>query len=226
MLLQFKNVSVAGQPPFDSGLEGVTFSLAAGELALVRLEEHIPNIPLGDAAQGMIELDEGEVRYDGENWAHMKAPQVSLHRSRIGRVFEQPGWISNIDVDENIILAQLTHTHRGEVEIREEAARIAKEFQLEELPHARALMVPRAALRRAQWVRAFMGDPKLVILERPTREMPDYWSDVLVKKVNESRARGTAFLWITDEAYEWGLADMNPSLKFVMRGTKMERVEP
>ena len=225
MLLEFKNVSAAGLPPFDSGLDGVTFSLAAGELALVRLEEHIPNIPLGDAAQGMIELDEGEVHYEGENWEHMKARRVSQHRSRIGRVFEQPGWISNIDVDENVILAQLTHTHRSEEELRAEADRLAKEFELDEVPHGRAIMVPRAILRRSQWVRAFMGDPKLIILERPTREMPDYWTDILVKKVNACRARGTAFLWISDEAYEWGLAALNPSLKFMMRGTKMEPVE-
>jgi hypothetical protein len=67
-----------------------------------------------------------------------------------------------------------------------------------------------------------MGQPLLIILERPTREMPDLWTDVLLKKVGECRARGTAFIWLTDEAYEWSHAGMNPSLKFEMRGMKME----
>ncbi len=225
MLLEFKNVSVALQPPFDAGLDGVSFALDAGQLALVRLEEHVPHIPLGDAAQGLIDLDAGDVRYEGVNWVHMKPGEVSQHRSRMGRVFERPGWISNLDIDENVILAQLSHTHRREQELREEGARLAADFQVDELPRVRAIMVPRAVLRRCQWVRAFMGQPKCIILERPTREMADSWTEVLVKKVNEYRAQGTAFLWITDEAYEWDLPALNPSLKFMMQGTKMERVE-
>ncbi|MFH0907731.1 MAG: hypothetical protein V1929_03085 [bacterium] len=225
MLLEFKNVSVALQPPFDTGLDGVTFVLGEGELALVRLEEHVPHIPLGDAVQGLIDLNDGEVRYEGVSWVHMKADEVILHRSRMGRVFERPGWISNLDVDENVALAQLSHTHRREQDVLEEARRLAADFQIDELPHVRAIMVPRATLRRAQWVRAFMGQPKCIILERPTREMPDLWAEVLLKKVNEYRAKGTAFLWITDEPHEWSLPALNPSLKFAMQGTKMEGVE-
>ena len=55
--------------------------------------------------------------------------------------------------------------------------------------------------------------------------MADLWTDVLLKKVNEYRAKGTAFLWITDEPHEWDLPALNPSLKFAMQGTKMEQVE-
>ncbi len=225
MLLEFKNVSIDLAPPFDAGIADVSFALEPGELALVRLEEHVPHLPIGDAAQGLVELKQGEVLFDGKNWSRTKAAEVSHLRSQMGRVFEWYGWISNLDVDENILLAQRTHTTRSDQELIEEAARLAADFKLEAIPHSRPVMIPRGVLRRCQWIRAFMGQPKLIILERPTRELPDLWSDVLVAKVNEFRRRGTAFLWLTEEPHEWNLPAVNASLKFEMHGTKMQRVE-
>ena len=182
----------------------------------------MPHIPLADAAQGLIELKDGEVFYEATDWNHMKADEVSRHRSRMGRVFESYGWISNLDVDENITLAQRSHTQRSEAEIQEEARRLALDFQIDEIPRVRPIMVARAVLRRAQWVRAFMGQPKLIILERPAREMPNPYSDLLLKKVEVFRLQGTAFLWLTDSMYEWNHPGMNASLKFEVRGMKME----
>jgi ABC-type ATPase involved in cell division len=220
-VLEFHNVAVEPQPPYDAGLEQTTFSLGPGELALVRVDEGAPHTPLGDVAQGLVGLSDGKVLFEGRNWSGLNGDELVAARARTGRVFEGAGWVSNLDVDENIQLAQMCHTQRTPDEIQADIMELAKAFEMDELPRIRPAVTPRTVLRRAQWVRAFLSQPMMLVLERPTREMPDAWSDVLLKQVRASRARGAAVLWITDERYEWTHDGIKPTLKFEIHGPKM-----
>ena len=150
----------------------VTSTLNAADLMLVRVEEGLTRLPFVDVAQGLVEPESGRVMFLGEDWCAMPAGRSAERRGKIGRVFESHAWISNLDVDENVTLAQRHHTLRPEGEIAAEADALAAQFGLRELPHVRPAVVRRADLRRAEWVRAFLGEPRLIILENPTRDVP------------------------------------------------------
>lgn len=223
--LEFRNVSFAARPPYDAGAAGLSFSLDAGGLLLARVLPTEPHSPLADLSQGLVEPDDGTVSFAGEDWRSMTADRTVEMRRRVGRVFDEGGWINNLDVDENITLPQRYHTTRLEDEIRADARRLAAELGMGDLPSGRPSSAGRFALRRAQWVRALLGEPELAVLERPDEDMPDEWLRLLVERLNKDRARGMAVVWITSSADAGRLAQLSPTLQIDLRETKMRGAE-
>ena len=195
-ILKFNRVSYAAQPPYEQDLSEVSLELAAGAVGVVLVPSGAARLPLADLAEGLLAPDAGSVALDGEDWLDLTPDDAAAARSRIGRVFETRGWISNLDVDENITLAQRHHTLRPPVELDQEAEALARGFGLTELPRVRPATLKGAVLRRAEWVRAFLGAPALILLEFPMREVYADAMDGLLQAVQAARARGAAVLWI------------------------------
>ena len=218
IILSFENVTLAAQPPYEVGLAGVSFSLKGADLMLVRIEEGLTRLPFADVAQGLVEPDAGRVAFLGEDWRTMPPNRSAECRGKIGRVFETHAWISNLDVDENITLAQRHHTRRPENEIAAEAGALAAQFGLGELPRARPDVVRRADLRRAEWARAFIGEPQLVILENPTKDVYMDALPGLVGAVKAARGRGAAVIWMTDDVRVLSQVARESTQKLEFRG--------
>ncbi len=198
-VLDIREVHLAPRPPYDVGLAGLSLALKPGELCLVRVSEGEPVTPLADVASGIVEPEAGAVLFEGKEWSVCSADVAAAMRGRIGRVFERAGWLSNLDVDENITLAQRYHTQRNPDEILHEARALAEELGLEGIPAGRPAHVERDLLQRAQWIRALLGSPRLLLLERPGRDLPAKELAPLIAAVNKRRDRdGVAVLWLTD----------------------------
>ena len=118
-------------------------------------------------------------------------------------MFEEPGWISELDMDENITLSQQHHhPDRSLASIRDAAAELARRFSLPGLPLGKPSGMRAPDLRRAACVRAFLGEPELLILERPTTGIHPEIMPALIASVRAARARGAAVLWTTDNPAE------------------------
>ena len=218
IILSFENVTLAAQPPYETGLSDVSFSLRRGELLAIRIEEGLARLPFADVAQGLVDSGSGRVAFLGEDWRAMSPDRSAERRGKIGRVFEAHAWISNLDVDENIMLAQLHHTGRPESEIAAEAAALVAQFGLGELPRVRPAVVRRADLRRAEWARAFIGEPQLIILENPTKDVYMDALPGLVGAVTAARGRGAAVIWMTDDVRALSKVLPEATHKFEFRG--------
>ncbi len=154
----------------------------------------------GDAVCGIEPPPEGVVRFNGADWRELPPAEAERRRARIGRVFEGAAWVSNLDVDENVLLAQRHHTRRPDAELRAEAERLARTFGLARLPGTRAAWTDPRDLQRAQWVRALLGAPALLLLEFPERRAAAVHVAALAAAVDAARARGAGVLWITARA--------------------------
>lgn len=198
-LIAFERVTLAVQPPYETGLEDVSFALRGGDFLAIRTREGLTRLAFADVAQGLVGPDSGRVTFLGEDWREMSPGHSAECRGRIGRVFETNAWISNLDVDENITLAQRHHSRRPEEEIAVEAGVLAAQFGLTGLPRGRPAVVRRADLRRAEWVRAFMGAPTLLLLENPTKDVSMESLPGLIRAVKAACSRGAAAIWMTDD---------------------------
>lgn len=225
-ILTFTDVAIEARPPYDSGLWDIRLMLLPGDLLLVRLEAEHPRLPLADAAEGLAVPVQGSVTFLDEDWQTMSPDLAAERRGRIGRIFEAGGWIADLAVDENVILAQRHHSSRPDDEIVEEAGRLARIFGLPGLPRGRPAAVRRQDLAKAACVRAFLGRPTLLILESPTR---DVYADIiqpLVNAVQSARKRGAAALWTTSEPQVWNDAGLRPTARCKMFGSQMHPMEP
>jgi len=220
-ILSFSNVTIEAGQDYDSAVWDVTFSLAPGELVLVRLDVTHSNLPLADASQGLADPVEGTVQFIGENWAGMTPSRAAQLRGRIGRVFDERGWISNLDIEENLFLSQEYHTQRSERDIATEAAALSRQFGLPGIPRGRPAKIRPMDLARAACVRAFLGQPELLILESPTSSAAPGLFPALINATREARGRGAGILWTTSELSVWNDPGVRPTRKCVMSGSQM-----
>jgi phospholipid/cholesterol/gamma-HCH transport system ATP-binding protein len=224
-LLEFRGVSIKPTSHQMTGLEDVSMVLMPGEVVLVQVQEGLERTPLADAAEGLLSPDQGSVLFQGVSWGEMTLPWQAKNRGRIRRVFEHYGWISNLDVLENICLAECHHTDRPLEEIRTEAERVAKSFGLEGIPDGRPSRVHPMTLRKLEWVRAFMGTPALIILERPLFGAPKVDAVRLFEAVCAAARGGAGVLWTTDEERVWGCSALENARRYRLHGERLVPVQ-
>jgi ABC-type ATPase involved in cell division len=220
-ILRFHDVTIATNREHESGISNLHLSLAPGDLAMVLLEKEQVRLPLADAAEGLVAPVRGTVTFLGEDWQTMTPDRVAAQRGRIGRVFEGESWLSGLNVDQNITLAQRHHTRRPVQEIEEEAIHLCRVFGLPGLPRGRPSNAQGQDLQKAACARAFLGGPILILLENPTIGV---YADViapLINTVRETRQRGAAVLWTTNELQVWNNPELHATARWQMLGAPM-----
>ena len=220
-ILKFTDVTIPAGPHYETGLWNISFELNTGDLLLVRIERENERLPLADAAEGLVPAAQGNVMFRGEDWQGMSADHAAAQRGTIGRLFEDEGWISDLDVDQNILLAQRHHTQRREEEILVEALKFARIFGLPGLPRGRPGKVRRWDLRKAACIRAFLGQPALIILEQPVRGVYADFMAPLVNAVQSARTHGAAVLWTVTDPQIWNYPGIHATTRARMFGSEL-----
>jgi len=224
-ILEFSNVALPGAAREQAEMRGLTFKLPRGYLLLVKVESGNEYLPIADAAEGLIAPKHGFIRWQGQEWNSSEPLAELSARARIGRVFEKNSWLSNLNVNENVTLCQRHHTERPEHDINAEADSLAKYFGLPEVPRRRPAFVSKRELRMAEWVRALIGKPSLLLLERPEAGVPDDNLPKLIDAVQTALKRGTAAIWQTDRDAVWNTSIWTNEIRYRMQGAEMILVE-
>ncbi len=223
-ILEFRAARLARTDGYDQGLFDASFALAAGELALIRLEPPAFRLPLADAAAGLAVPTRGQVLFDGVDWSARTHHRAADARAGIGRAFDHTSasaWLSDRSLEDNLLLAPLHHTRRKPDEIRAEACGLARVFGLPGLPRFTPDRGLEADLRRAGCVRAFLGAPRLIILERPTTNVGIALLAPIINSVNRARERGAAVLWTTTDSSVFDEPAIHPTLRGRMSGSQL-----
>lgn len=220
-ILEFDGVTAGTEERYDSAIWNASLVLRPGDLVLIRLEEGRTSLPLADVAEGLVEPTQGRVTFLGESWAAMSPRRAARHRGTIGRIFDDLGWVSDLDVAENITLAQRHQGKRRWREIEDEAAGLARMFGLPGLPRQYPAEARSQDLFRAACVRALLGEPILIILERPAKRPFREVMPPLVNALQSARRRGAGILWTTDDEEVWGDPGIRPTQRYVMSGAQL-----
>jgi phospholipid/cholesterol/gamma-HCH transport system ATP-binding protein len=101
------------------------------------------------------------------------------------------------------MLQQLHHTRVDHEVLRNEAARLAEDFGLPGLPSGPMSELSPGDLMRAGFVRAFLGAPKLVILESPVQGLHQAMVPALINKLLALCDQGGAGMWLTRSRLVW-----------------------
>jgi phospholipid/cholesterol/gamma-HCH transport system ATP-binding protein len=191
--------------PVESCLPPVPIDLRImpGEFALIEADDRVLAAEFADLCCGLLKLRKGSVRFLGRDWATAAAEMAAAMRGRIGRVYGPESWIGSLSTDANILWPQLHHTRRSEAALRETAAEVSRRFGLPGLPLGRPVALSDADLLRASCVRAFVGEPQLVILDNEELEEIADLRSALLNAVMAMRHRHAACLWLTEGRQIW-----------------------
>ena len=187
----------------DAPVAAVDLCLLSGEFALVDSRHSGQVAWLADLCSGLLPLAAGRVRFLGRDWSAMPWDYAAALRGRIGQVFRSGGWIGSVDVATNILLPQLHHTRDDPSGLRERAVALSCAFGLPGLPLVRPLELVASDLARAACVRAFLGDPELILLESPVQGRFITLIAPLLNALAAARDRGAAAIWFTRSDVVW-----------------------
>ncbi len=221
-VLRLHHVRVEPSEAYDAGLFLESMELAAGQLAMIKVQTLQTNIPFADVASGITDPGSGgSAVFEDCDWRGVSSERALDLRGRIGRVFGRSSWLSNLDIDENVMLPLRHHSRRPYGEIAREAEALARAFGMEGLPRTRPAGPGRAERRRAEWVRAFLGTPSLILLERPMLDADSRWLPLLAAQVRTARRRGAAVVWITHGGPLWSSSDLIPTFRYVLKDSML-----
>jgi phospholipid/cholesterol/gamma-HCH transport system ATP-binding protein len=202
-ILELLNVRPS-MAPGELPSRNIDLSLARGELALVDVRDRRRAAWFADLCCGLVPLIEGTARFLGRDWAGVPDLYAAALRGRIGRVFAHGGWIEFLDVATNILLPQLHHTREDEPALLERAAELAYAFGLPGLPLGRVGDQSPLDLARSACVRAFLGEPALLLLESPVQGIFAELHGPLLNAIATARGAGAAVVWLTRSDMIWG----------------------
>ena len=210
----------------DGGGEAIDLemNLFGGDLALIHLERPRFGSILADACCGLHQVVEGSISFLGKDWSALPADTANALRGRIGRVFASGNWINRLTLEENILLPQLHHTRRNYTELRDEAAHWAEHFGLPGLPAGLPDDIMRGDHQRAACVRAFLGQPSLLLLEEPTFRVYPEMLPPLINAIRGACDRGCGVIWLTREDQVWNDPTLPSGRRYRLTARKLMEV--
>ena len=193
----------AAQSPDAVSVSGLALKLMPGDLALIEARNAAAAAWFADLCSGLVPLAEGSARFLGHDWRAMPPDYAAALRGRIGRVFANGAWVGFLDIATNILLPRLHHSRDARPELRQQATRLACAFGLPGLPLEQPRDLAPIDLARAAYVRAFLGDPALLLLESPLQDQFDALKTPLLDALAHARQRGAAAIWLTPSDLIW-----------------------
>ncbi|HUK06327.1 MAG TPA: ATP-binding cassette domain-containing protein [Stellaceae bacterium] len=181
----------------------LSLQIRAGEFVLIQCRDPAWATAFAEFCCGLLPPQEGVVRFYGLEWTRLSSAHAAALRGRIGRIFSEGGWINFLDTETNILLSQLHHTRRSRSDLRSAAVSLAHDFGLPGLPTDLPSTLSPGDLARASCVRAFLGEPLLLVLESPLHAQ---YQDLALPLINAALAacnRSAAVLWLTPGDVVW-----------------------
>lgn len=196
VVLEFKDVDLA-ESRFSRAFQAVSFRILEGELVHVQVDRLGAAPGLASASLGLIAPVRGQIAFEQADWRTMSDEARQNARRQTGRVFSREAWISNLNILENVILSQRYHALTNYGESVSNADAVAVRLGLSKTPRERANSLSHSTLRVAQWIRALLNHPRLLVLEDPLLEVDAESARRLVELTTEHRAQGCAVLWLS-----------------------------
>ncbi len=223
-ILRFDKVKLVTEQGGGGETLDFELDLFGGDLALINLERPRFGSILADACCGLHQAAAGVIYFLGKNWKMLPSDTANALRGRIGRVFTTGNWVNRLTLLENILLPQLHHTRRKFSELRDEAAQLAQHFGLPGVPAGFPDDVIRADHQRAACIRAFLGQPSLIILEEPTFGAYPEIIPPLINAIRKACERGAAVIWLTLEDQVWNESLLPATYRFRLTARKLMEV--
>ena len=167
-------------------LGGVTLSCASGEILGLIGPNGAGKSTLVNAISGVLTLDEGRVRLDGEDISGRGAEYCA--RAGIGRTFQNIRLFKELTVRQNIEVSLITcEKVRPDQAARIDIDALLAEYQLDGFADSLAGNLAYGNQRRLEIARALALGPKLLLLDEPAAGMNDAESQALAVAIEKIR---------------------------------------
>jgi lipoprotein-releasing system ATP-binding protein len=175
-------------------LQGVDFSVSAGETVSIRGESGSGKSTLLNILAGLDRPDAGELFWSGESAHKLTLGQLTERRGRfLGMVFQSYYLIPEIDALANVLMSARILGRIGAPE-RARAAALLKRMGLGERGHHLPTHLSGGERQRVAVARALMNRPKLILADEPTGNLDERTGEEVIGLLLEVCAEEQAAL--------------------------------
>ncbi|MDQ7092540.1 phosphonate ABC transporter ATP-binding protein [Desulfosporosinus sp. PR] len=172
-LLELKNVSKYYNQAAPA-LDNVSFSLEEGEFVSIIGPSGAGKSTLLRCINRMIEVNSGEIFFDGELCSNLSKKKLRNLRTKIGMIFQHYNLVDRLTVIENVLHGRLGYksTLAGVIgrytkDEKSQALRIIKILGLDEQVYKRCDQLSGGQKQRVGIARALIQNPKIILCDEP-----------------------------------------------------------
>jgi branched-chain amino acid transport system ATP-binding protein len=178
-------------------LNGVTFSVAPGEIRGLIGPNGAGKTTLFNVINGIQPPDGGKITFDGESIAGRSLEHIA--RRGIGRTFQVARVFSEMTLLENLMIPCVAHRVSWQ-NATEWANAMLAAARLEHLRDKPAIEISGGQRKLLEFVRVMMVKPKLVLLDEPFNGINPVLIEILIEMIlKANRELGTGFTLISHE---------------------------
>ena len=204
-------------------LDGVSVCINEGEFVSIMGPSGSGKSTLLHALSGMDRIDSGQVFFDGKDLSALSEKELSdLRRTKMGFIFQQPTFLKNLNILDNIILPSMRNKRKSAAEIINKAKKLMKKVGIAGLENRDITQVSGGQLQRAGICRALMSDPKIIFGDEPTGALNSKSAQEIMDLISDINTEGTAVLLVTHDAK---VAARTERIMFMLDGNIVSQLE-
>ena len=196
-------LAISKQFPGVKALDGVNFTLAAGEVHVLFGENGAGKSTLISILAGVYRPSSGILRING---AEVDFGSVrDAHKAGIGAVFQEFSLVPTMTVAENIFLGDepLMGPLINRRAMRRDAQRVFDDLGFDIQVNRSVASLSRAEQQMVEIAKAFHAHAQILILDEPTASLTERETERLFEIIASARARGVGIIYISHRIHEF-----------------------
>ncbi len=181
-------------------LDDISIDIHEGEFITIMGPSGSGKSTLMYVLSGMDYVDSGQVQFEERELSKLKENELAdLRRARMGFVFQQPTFLKNLNLLDNIILPAVRENKLEKKDIVARAELLMDSVGISELGMRDVTQVSGGQLQRAGICRALINSPKVVFGDEPTGSLNSSSSQEIMKILLDINKKGTTVILVTHD---------------------------
>jgi phosphonate transport system ATP-binding protein len=186
-MIEFDRASVT-YPGGVHAMRNVTLRIDAGEMVIIVGLSGAGKSTLIRAINGLVPINDGDIRLDGQSVRHASARDLRRMRSRIGMIFQTFNLVKRTSVLNNVLMGRLQTTggvrsllgwfKPNDIEI---AMQALERVDIVEKAYVRASNLSGGQQQRVGIARALAQQPKIILADEPVASLDPPTSHVVMR---------------------------------------------
>lgn len=190
----------ATEPPTEV-LRGIDLAVRAGEFLVIMGASGSGKSTLLYSLSGMDRPTDGDVLLEGRELTSLGDAEMSQVRlTRMGFVFQQPHFLGNLNVRDNILLPALKGAAKGGRDAAvDRVDALMERFGIAHLKSNGITQVSGGQLQRASICRALAGEPSVLFADEPTGALNSSMTGEVMDAMTDVHRGGTTVVMVTHD---------------------------